>query len=200
MKLKRCERGHYYDTKHHSRCPSCGVSGLGVTAVQNAPQTSAPSATTAVAQAIPATQVRGQTPAPSAAAPEAIGTTVAMVRKITGIDPVVAWLVCVSGPDKGRDYRIRSERNSIGRGTDMNICINGDESISRENHAFISFNPRKGSFRIAPGDGRGMTYLNGEEVDIPHALEAYDLIEMGQSQLLFIPLCGERFNWEGEGE
>jgi hypothetical protein len=141
------------------------------------------------------TRVRGQ-PAPVAD----IGATVAMVRKKMGIDPVVGWLVCVEGPEKGRDYRIRSERNGIGRGADMAICIQGDEAISRENHAYISFNPRKASFRIAPGDSRGMTYLNGEEVDVPMPLKPYDRIELGQTHLLFVPFCSESFNWETSGE
>ncbi|MCQ8105096.1 FHA domain-containing protein [Methylomonas sp. SURF-2] len=185
MKLIRCERGHYYDVRQHSSCPSCGVAGLDVAAAQGS---------AAPAEAM-VTQVRGQ------AGPVAdVGVTVAMVRKKIGIDPVVGWLVCVRGPEKGRDYRVRSERNAIGRGADMAICINGDEAISRENHAYISFNPRKGSFRIAPGDGRGMTYLNGEEVDVPMPLQAYDRIELGQTHLLFVPLCGERFGWENGEE
>lgn len=186
MKLIRCERGHYYDAQQHSRCPSCGVPGLEVVVAQDTAGQAEPSMVT---------QVRGQ------AGPVAdVGVTVAMVRKKIGIDPVVGWLVCIQGPEKGRDYRVRSERNGIGRGADMAICINGDEAISRENHAYISFNPRKGSFRIAPGDGRGMTYLNGEEVDVPMPLQAYDRIELGQTHLLFVPLCGEKFNWESGEE
>jgi hypothetical protein len=185
MKLIRCERGHYYDAQQHSRCPSCGVPGLDV------PGTQSPSARNEPDNMV--TQVRGQ-----AGSVADVGVTVAMVRKKIGIDPVVGWLVCVQGPEKGRDYRVRSERNGIGRGADMAICIHGDEAISRENHAYISFNPRKGSFRIAPGDGRGMTYLNGEEVDVPMPLNAYDRIELGQSHLLFVPLCGEKFSWENE--
>lgn len=188
MKLIRCERGHYYDSQQHSSCPSCGVPGL---ALQN----DAPVKSAAAKPEAMVTQVRGQ-----AVGLTDVGVTVAMVRKKIGIDPVVGWLVCVEGPEKGRDYRIRSERNAIGRGADMAICIGGDEAISRENHAFISFNPRKASFRIAPGDSRGMTYLNGEEVDVPMPLQAYDRIELGQTHLLFVPLCGEKFNWEIQGE
>lgn len=187
MKLIRCERGHYYDAQQHSRCPSCGVPGLEVATEQELAAPNQPAAMV--------TQVRGQ-----AGGVADVGVTVAMVRKKIGIDPVVGWLVCIHGPEKGRDYRVRSERNGIGRGADMAICINGDEAISRENHAYISFNPRKGSFRIAPGDGRGMTYLNGEEVDVPMPLNAYDRIELGQSHLLFVPLCGEKFSWENGEE
>lgn len=185
MKLIRCERGHYYDAQQHSSCPSCGVSSL--------VQRNTSSTQSTAHEAVNVTQVRGQ-PAPH----DVVGVTVAMVRKTLGLDPVVGWLVCIKGPEKGRDYRIRSERNGIGRGADMAICIAGDDAISRENHAFISYNPRKSSFRIAPGEGRGMTYLNGEEVDVPMPLMPYDRVELGQTCLLFVPLCGERFSWENE--
>lgn len=188
MKLIRCERGHYYDSQQHSRCPTCGVPGLAV-------QSNTPIQSAAAQPDTIVTQVRGQT-----AGVADVGVTVAMVRKKIGIDPVVGWLVCIEGPEKGRDYRVRSERNAIGRGADMAICISGDEAISRENHAYISFNPRKASFRIAPGDSRGMTYLNGDEVDVPMPLQAYDIIELGQTHLLFVPLCGEKFNWEIQGD
>lgn len=190
MKLIRCERGHYYDSQQHSSCPTCGVSGLEVQPTQvraSQPQS-----------AVQHTQAYGQ--GGGSREHSDIGVTVAMVRKKIGIDPVVGWLVCVHGPEKGRDYRVRSERNGIGRGADMAICVGSDEAISRENHAYITFNPRKGSFRIAPGDGRGMTYLNGEEVDVPMPLVAYDRIELGQTHLMFVPLCGEQFSWENEGE
>jgi FHA domain len=198
MKLKRCDRGHYYDAGLHSRCPSCGVSGLNLGITDQHAVTQDNDAPVNDLTPFPATQVRVAEPPFSP--PQEIGTTVAIVHKAIGMDPVVGWLVCVSGPDKGRDFRIRSERNAVGRNPEMPISIRGDDSISRENHAFISYNPRKSSFRIAPGESRGLTYLNGEEVDTPLTLNAYDLIEIGQTQLLFIPLCGERFNWEQEGE
>jgi hypothetical protein len=69
MKLIRCERGHYYDSQQHTRCPSCGVTGL---AVQNNDQ--AQSAKTQPEAML--TQVRGQ-----ASGVADVGVTVAMVRK-----------------------------------------------------------------------------------------------------------------------
>jgi len=121
--------------------------------------------------------------------------TVGVVRKKMGLNPVVGWLVCIEGPEKGRDYRIRSERNFVGRDPKMDICIGGDDAISHENHAVISFNPKKNSYLLAPGAGRGIIYLNDEEVATPTELKAYDSIEMGQTKLLFVPFCDERFKW-----
>ena len=124
--------------------------------------------------------------------------TVAMVKKESGLDPVCGWLVCVEGADKGRDYRIKTERNYIGRGPKMDIVISGDDSISRKNHATITFEPRTLNFTIATGEGRGLIYLNEEVVETPQTLKAYDLIELGESKLLFIPFSTEQFSWEKE--
>ena len=49
---------------------------------------------------------------------------------------------------------------------------------------------------ILPGDSNGLVYLNGEAVYLPQTLSAYDVIEMGDSQFLFIPFCGEHYTWE----
>ena len=124
------------------------------------------------------------------------GVTMVKMRDSTGIDPVVGWLVCVEGPDKGRDYRIRTERNFIGRKDSNDIVIKGDDSISRERHAIISYNPRKRSFRLSPGESRGLIYHNDEEVLTPLELQAYDLLELGKTELMFIPFCGEGFSWD----
>lgn len=173
MGMKRCESGHYYDSGKHMVCPLCSA----VNAVE-----------------APARQV-GLAPPPPVAA-SAGGKTVALMKKEKGIDPVVGWLVCVNGPDRGVDYRIKGEKNFIGRANNMDICVAHDETISRENHAAVSYNSKKKSFKVLPGEGRGLVYLNGDEVDGPLELEKGDKIELGQTALMFVPLCGDDFDWE----
>jgi hypothetical protein len=191
MALKRCENGHYYDPDKHSTCPSCGVGDLairgtrGLTGRRHA--AAPPEGSGEVGRTRVAGEAQSQGRAPAA--------TVAVMRKQVGFDPVVGWLVCIEGPEKGRDFRLHGERNFIGRDPTMDICLQGDETVSRHKHAVLSYNPRQHSYRIGPGDGRGMTYLNDQEVDMPMALTAYDIIELGKTRLLFIPLCGERFQW-----
>ena len=181
MPLKRCENGHYYDPARHSTCPSCGVQDIDFS--QTKPQQAAPAPASAPA-------VRGRPPASDA------GKTVSLIEKKKGFDPVVGWLVCVQGADRGRDFRIRPERNFIGRSDAMDICISGDNTISRENHAIVSFNPKNGQFKLHPGESRGMVYLNGQEVDGPHVIKEGDKIDLGQTTLMFVPLCGREFSWD----
>ena len=116
----------------------------------------------------------------------------------TGVDPVVGWLVCIKGPDRGRDYQIRSEKNSIGRSDSMDICISGDETISRADHAFVVYDPKKNTTRIQAGMSRGLIYLKGNEIVSSEVLKAYDQIEMGESVFVFVPFCGENFQWESQ--
>lgn len=190
--MKRCSKGHYYDETKHSLCPHCGVNidlNLGVTMPKRF-----------TSNEDHADDELGKTIAkiPEGKRNSSLsgGETVAIIRREMGIDPVVGWLVCIEGHDKGKDYRIHSERNFIGRSDNMDICITGDDAISRENHAIISYSPKKQLFRIYPGDSRGLVYLNDEEVITADELKLYDIVEIGKTKLMFVPFCSEQFVWE----
>ena len=126
----------------------------------------------------------------------AAGKTVGMMQSQMGFDPVVGWLACVAGPSRGKSYTVRGGVNSIGRSERMDIVITGDLKISAENHAKISYSDKHNRFNLLPGEGRNIVYLNDEEVFTPMPLKAYDLIDFGETKLLFVPLCGEKFTWE----
>lgn len=194
--MKRCTNGHYYDETKHTLCPHCGVNidlNLGVTMPKRT-NSDDDLLKTQAKYPNPDSDI-GKTIARIPTNNNDDGKTIAVIRKEIGIDPVVGWLVCVEGIDKGRDYKIRTERNFIGRSNKMDICISGDEAISRENHAIISYSPKKRLFRIYPGDSRGLVYLNDEEVITANELNVYDVIELGKTKLVFIPFCSERFEW-----
>lgn len=110
--------------------------------------------------------------------------------------PVTGWLVCTEGPAKGMDYRIRAGYNYIGRSEHMDICIRGDLQISREKHALIAYDHQERVFFFGPADGKSLVRINGKMVMNPTQLNAYDVISIGETKLLFVPLCGERFNWD----
>ena len=194
--MKRCTNGHYYDETKHSLCPHCGVNidlNLGVTMPKRPASGGGSDGSTELGKTVaklPEGLRNNPVPPPNE------GKTVAVFRKEMGIDPVVGWLVCIEGPDKGKDYRIRSERNFIGRSDKMDICIASDEAISRENHAIVSYSPKKRQFRVYSGESRGLVYLNDEEVITADELKSYDVIELGKTKLMFIPFCGEQFEWE----
>lgn len=169
MSMKRCENGHFYDTDKHSSCPWCGV-------------------------AVEAES--GKTKPLRESRPADPGVTKALHREPSGISPVVGWLICVDGPDRGRDYRLHSEKNFIGRSSNMDVSIASDESISREKHAAVTFEPKKRIFWLLPGEASGLVYLNEEVVNTPVELKARDIIELGKTKLMFFPFCDEKFQWQ----
>ena len=199
MAMKRCNSGHFYDTDKYSNCPYCGVQSLDVQATMAKRNMGNVSPTEAVGGNRNSNQdfntVASNNVGRSNPVSREPGETVGIVKRNIGIDPVVGWLVCVEGPERGRDYRIRSEKNSIGRSERMDICISADDSLSRENHAFVVFNPKKMTFRIQAGESRGLVYLNDDEVLNYAELAPYDMIEIGQTKLLFVPFCGGNFQW-----
>ena len=174
MSLTRCANGHMFSSRRHGNvCPYCNV------VVE---QFSKPN---------------GQ---PNAGVTED-DKTMPYFGEVEGIDPVTGWLICIEWPQMGRDYRILSEKNFIGRAEEMHIRIIGDNTISKRNHAVIVYDHKKRNFFMLPGDASGLAYLNSEAVYTPTELSAYDVIQLGRSKFLFIPLCGVHFEWENnQGE
>jgi hypothetical protein len=124
------------------------------------------------------------------------GKTIGMYDHLAGaVEPVVGWLACVEGPDRGRDWRLIAGRNALGRGATMAVRLENDAAVSRERHALISFEPRHGVFTLLSGDSNGLLYHNGKEVTAPVALVRFDRIEIGKSVLVFVPLAGPEFDW-----
>lgn len=111
-------------------------------------------------------------------------------------DPVVGWLVCVKGENQGESYQIVSGRNTIGRRETNEIALIGENSVSRENHASVFYDYKKSEFYIKPGDGNTMPYVNDDMVTTMTKLNSYDVVEIGDCTLVFVPFCGEEFSWD----
>jgi hypothetical protein len=127
---------------------------------------------------------------------EDTGKTVGVFKKSMNLEPVVGWLVCIEGPEKGKDFHIWAKNNTIGRSEKMDICIKGDTTISRENHARLAYDEKHNNFHLIPAENTNNIYLNDEPIYVPSVIEAYDMIEFGESKLMFVPLCDDRFNWK----
>lgn len=120
----------------------------------------------------------------------------AQAQPRSSAEPVVGWLVCVGGCHFGECFNIYAGKNSIGRSEENRIVIPDDNSISRIKHALIVYEPKKRNFYLQPGDSSGLTYLNEDYITESHKLAAQDMIELGDSKFMFVPLCGEAFSWE----
>ncbi len=112
------------------------------------------------------------------------------------IRPPVGWLVCIRGAYIGRAFECKAGRSRIGRNLDMDICLSEDSSISRDVHAAIIYEPKNRIFYLQAGASSGLTYHNGNLIFDHEELRAYDKIELGKTEFLFFPLCGENFTWD----
>ena len=191
--MRPCANGHFYDEKRFAECPYCESAGDTGKTVAAPPEPEDIGRTVA---APPEPADIGKTVAAPPEMFEDAGKTVAFLNETAGFDPVVGYLIITDGPMKGADFRLHAGRNFIGRSPAMDITLADDNTVSREGHAVISYDSRNNHFRVSPGTSRGLAYLNGEEVDNGKELQAYDIIEVGQTRLLFLPLCGDKFTWE----
>ena len=113
-------------------------------------------------------------------------------------DPVAGWVAIVKGPGRGAAVKIGYQINSIGRDADAGnrIVLNfGDQSISRSNHAEIIYDPKNRKFYAGRTGGSNLTYINEAPLLQSQELKAGDIIQLGDTHLRFIPLCGPDFDW-----
>jgi len=118
------------------------------------------------------------------------------IRPLDPDEKVCGWLVCIEGVQSGRSYEIKSGKNFIGRGSDMDIRILGDSRIDISGHAIIVYDKKTKRSKLVSGLGNGLVYHMGEAVYESKDLSAYDEIEMGNSKFLFIPFTGKKFSWK----
>lgn len=109
--------------------------------------------------------------------------------------PCVGWLIALGGNHFGTDFRLKAGKNYIGRSEKMDIALTKDSTVSREKHAIVVYEPREHMYIVQPGEASTLVYKNESVVLEPTRLEAYDVINVGNVNLLFIPLCNKEFNW-----
>lgn len=116
-------------------------------------------------------------------------------------DPVVGWLVVVKGPGRGNSLEVCGGQSSIGRGADLRITVDfGDAQISRDAHAFIICDLKNNKFFVKSNDQRTLVYLNGAPLTNTVDLRDRDVIAIGDTHLLFVALCDDKFDWSANDE
>ncbi|MCM1538610.1 MAG: FHA domain-containing protein [bacterium] len=202
MEMRKCMKGHYYDASLHADCPYCKRRNEGwMTASADV---EAAYCLEDDERTLPLGYIPMAPPLRMAAAMpreneglDADDRTVLLTQQNMGTNPVVGWLVCTEGREKGKDYRLHRNHNFIGRNGEMDISVPWDETISYEKHAVVSYDSLNQTYHVSQGNGGGNVSLNGRALLKPARLEAYDEIMVGQTKFLFIPLCGEKFDWIG---
>jgi hypothetical protein len=210
----RCPEGHFYDPAKHPGCPWCALPADTGGMEQKTrpvmmpppipggfpappPLAGGPLPPPPSLPPLPLPPPVGVAPIPAAGGGPYPGATVRVGAgaKTLKTEPVVGWLVCLDGPDRGKDYRLHNEKNYIGRAPVNDVVVESDNTVSRERHGLVIFDPKHRTFWALPGDAAGLVYLNGEIVNAPAEMKNDDVIEVGKTKLVLIAFCGGKYNW-----
>lgn len=207
MRQTRCEKGHFYDADRYSSCPHCANMAGGFSL-------GTPTVTKALDDQVTVTlgkQVQAEDMMQIAQEPQVVEVE-AEIRAVAPFDdepvtqgffkkdsdPVVGWLVCTKGVHKGEDFHLRAGRNFIGRGQNMDIILSGENTVSRDKHAIVLYEPNQRIFLAQMGESHELVYLNGNLLMGNAQMKAYDRLQLGDAELMLVPCCCESFNWLDE--
>lgn len=142
---KTCANGHVLPPGA-MRCPYCPT-----------PAARGPLPKTRVFDAKPEGEAEKPKPKPK---PEPSKTKLIEIEETA---PAVGWLVCISGKYKGKDFRIKEGKNTIGRDKTCDIVL--DEDFISGRHANINHIRKDGEniFILVDLDSANGTFLNGNE-------------------------------------
>ena len=112
-------------------------------------------------------------------------------------DPVVGWLVIIGGPGLGAFRPVYEGNNTIGRNASQRIPIDfGDDAISAEEQAFLRYDSADRQFLLVPNLAKtNVIAVNEMKPTSAVKLAAMDVITMGRTQMVFVPFCGDDFDW-----
>lgn len=175
MKLIKCANGHRYNADKFNSCPTCAnqkVASL-IDDISGMNQSS-------VETFIPDKQ------------------TLNKYMEVTHRQ-VAGWLVCIHGNMLGEQFTLYCGDNYIGRDTSMDVSLYEEPTVSRVNHALITYHINRGRFTLStnPDTESPVLYNNhplGKKKTI--LLSSHDRITLGECTLCFVPFCGEHFQWE----
>lgn len=196
----RCPRGHWYDDSLPS-CPICGI-GLSVTARQamGSRMTGGAATDDDVTVAVGADDdvtvaIGGADDDITIAGLETDDeVTVSYFSTLEHGKPVVGWLVCTVGNERGRDYRLHAAKNFVGRSAHMDLAVFDDPRIVRDRHFSIIYDPKGNEFYAMPGEGA--VSVNGEPLTDAKKMQDGDILAFGGSEFVFVPFCREGRTWE----
>lgn len=216
MNLTKCSNGHYYDADKYSSCPHCSKNeemedDVTINMEQTGTMSGSTFASAPVQQpsAAPAPQPAPQSKVKPVSLMDAVNVaaapsspvmdedkTVSYYGGSIGTEPVVGWLVCVEGEMLGKAFELKNGKNFIGRSAAMDVVLEGDPNVSRERHAIVTYEPKGRVFIAQPGDSRELFYMNDQVVLMNAEMHDRDVLSIGKTKLMFVPLCGPDFAWD----
>lgn len=177
MSTKQCSRGHVYDASH-DKCPFCQALGISENEIIDGP---------VINPTVPIKEEKSD---------NSMEVT-QVVYNEGSTELVVGWLVCTKGAEYGKGLPLYVNNNFIGSASDQDIQL-ADKKVS-PNHFAIGFDPSNNDyFAFMQTDAHGIVRVNGKPLDETIILQAGDKIQVGDTELVFIPLDQKFVKWDYE--
>lgn len=199
---KRCDNGHFYDGDKYMVCPYCSQTATGADVTVSAGNGTMMRTPEEVEESGEEGRTVSLHDAVNAAANMTTSAllddnkTVSYYSDAIGTEPVVGWLVCITGEYFGESFKLKAGRNFIGRASNMDVVLGGDTTVSRERHGIIVYVPRNRMFIAQPGESRELFYVNDKAVLDNVQMKDNDIIDIGNTRLMLVTCCNEHFCWE----
>lgn len=201
--IKKCINGHWYDASVNRTCPHCKQAseklGIRINDIEEDDRT------VSIAEvgrslgdelgAIIGNAAGSSAPKTVAGASDDDKTISFGFFGMTTVQPVTGWLVCMTGSERGKDYRLHIGKNFIGRSPTMDVVLVDDKKISREKHCSVIYDPKGEAFYVT-AEGGNLVYLNDQMLTDSEKLTENDKITIGDTNLIFIPFCRGMRKWE----
>ena len=201
--IKKCKNGHWYDTDVYRTCPHCKQESeklkIGLNDVEEDDHTiSIAEAGLSLGEELNA--VIGSAagiadPFISGGESDDDKTISFGFFDIAAVQPVTGWLVCITGEERGQDYRLHVGKNFIGRSPSMDVILTDDKKISREKHCAVIYEPKRNLFYLS-AEGGNLVYLNDTLAESSRQLNEGDRITVGDTTFIFIPFCRGERKWD----
>ncbi|MER2556270.1 MAG: FHA domain-containing protein [Candidatus Competibacter denitrificans] len=111
--------------------------------------------------------------------------------------PIVGWLAVIAGPGRGQVLALHYGVNDIGRSDKSRVRLDfGDSAIMSDSHAAIIYTARSRRFYLQSLTAE--VELNGQPAQESLELAGGAILQLAQTRLRFVPLCGADFDWRDD--
>lgn len=109
-------------------------------------------------------------------------------------EPVVGWIVILSGADKGRSFTLHMGVNVIGSLSDSDVTIKNDMNMLGK-HAVVAYEPYAREFVLSKAEQNAVLITNGQEITDNSILQDRQTFFAAGTEMMLVSFCNKDFDW-----
>lgn len=178
MKKIRCGKGHFYDGDRYVSCPHCASGIVPEESLRTGNNSDEKTEILKREDIVPGDS-----------------TVLLNYGNNEAIETVMGWLVGIAGNEYGKSFELTTKEYKLKGKASIEIELNENLPESFRNSVKIGFGRTSEVFYIKAIAGN-VVCVNKDAVMGQQMLESGDVVSMGEIKFAFIPLCGNKFDWD----